>query len=314
MTAVDELLDRYVEQHLETGFPPDLAELCAEAPDLRPELETLVREYHELDGSFGMPAKDLVGKSIGSLRLLKRLGSGVVSDVYDGLDVGAATARVAVKVFPAFVLAEAGARERFERLQRLAAQEQPPGCCALHRCGEGEGVAFLCLERCEGGVWRPEDPLRDGRRILQALTNLHGHVVAVGDLRPAAIVGGPRGATLLAYGVSSLRGGHLPRGQGAYPLSAAAFAAPEQLDGAAEITTAADLFSWASLVAFWLTEELPFDGASRQEMRDAMRDAAPPVAAGEARDLLQRCWSERPADRPSAAQASDELSRVLSTT
>ena len=97
----------------------------------------------------GQPESDLIGRTLGSYRVLEALGSGGMSDVYLAEDVRLGR-RVALKVLPTQMAAEAEKLQRFEREARAIASLSHPGIVVLHSIEEADGLRFLTMEHVEG--------------------------------------------------------------------------------------------------------------------------------------------------------------------
>ena len=79
----------------------------------------------------GQPESDLIGRTLGSYRVLEALGSGGMGDVYLAEDVRLGR-RVALKVLAPQMAAEAEKLQRFEREARAIASLSHPGIVVLH--------------------------------------------------------------------------------------------------------------------------------------------------------------------------------------
>ena len=107
----------------------------------------------------GQPESDLIGRTLGSYRVLAALGSGGMGDVYLAEDVRLGR-RVALKVLPRQMAAQAGKLQRFEREARAIASLSHPGIVVLHSIEEADGLRFLTMEHVEGETLNKAIPPR----------------------------------------------------------------------------------------------------------------------------------------------------------
>src|SRR5262245_22822812 len=96
------------------------------------------------------------GQTLAHYRIVQRIGEGGMGVVYLAEDTRLGR-RVALKVLPTEVSADAGRRARFEREARAVAALNHPNIVTLHSVEEADGIAFLTME------------LVDGRRLTELL-------------------------------------------------------------------------------------------------------------------------------------------------
>jgi len=113
---------------------------------------------------------------------------------------------VAIKVLPAELSANVERRQRFEREARIISSLNHPHICALYDIGHQEAVDYLVLEYLEGealssrlerGPVPPEQVLRYGIEIADALDKAHRQGVTHRDLKPGNIMLTRHGASCL---------------------------------------------------------------------------------------------------------------------
>ena len=215
-----------------------LAHACKDAPDVREEVESLLRA-HDAAGAFLEPARasssdaegvpyDRVpalkpGTRLGCFEIISTLGAGGMGEVYRARDTRLDRS-VAIKVLLAEFAADPDYRERFEREARAISRLSHPHICVLHDIGRatvgghgdhGENVErqFLVMELLEGEtlaarVSRGPLPLDQAVtyaiQIAEALAAAHTQGIVHRDLKPSNIMLTKGGVKLLDFGLARL--------------------------------------------------------------------------------------------------------------
>ena len=215
-----------------------LADACKDAPDVREEVESLLRA-HDAAGAFLEPARasssdaegapsDRVpalepGTRLGCFEIISTLGAGGMGEVYRARDTRLDRS-VAIKVLLAEFAADPDYRERFEREARAISRLSHPHICVLHDIGRatvgghgdhGENVErqFLVMELLEGEtlaarVSRGPLPLDQAVtyaiQIAEALAAAHTQGIVHRDLKPSNIMLTKGGVKLLDFGLARL--------------------------------------------------------------------------------------------------------------
>ena len=143
----------------------------------------------------------------------------------------------AVKLFHAG--ASAHDRRRQQREMRALATLHHPGLVALHDGGVEDGRPFIVTdlvegptlaERLEAGPLDPDEVLRLGARLADALAHVHRGGIVHRDLKPANVLLGADGPRLADFGIARALDGTAVTGTG-YVVGTAAYLAPEQVRG-----------------------------------------------------------------------------------
>ena len=210
---------------------------------------------------------------VGPYELLRALGHGGMGEVWLARRVdGAYQREVALKLPHAHLLAGA-VRERFLRERDILASLSHPHIARFYDAGlSATGQPYLALEAVDGlpiTRWADEQRLNLPARlalfmqVAAAVEHAHGKFIAHRDLKPANVLVGLDGEVrLLDFGIAKM----LHEGDNAQsPLTRAdarlatpAYAAPEQLDGAA-VTVASDIYALAAMLFELLAGAPPFD-------------------------------------------------------
>jgi serine/threonine protein kinase len=282
----------------------------------------------------GQPESDLIGHTLASYRVLEALGSGGMGDVYLAEDVRLGR-RVALKILPPQMAADAEKLRRFEREARAVASLSHPGIVVLHSIEEADGLRFLTMEHVEGETLNKAIPPRGFplERLLPlaiALTDAvcaaHRQGILHRDLKPENVMlTGDGRLKVLDFGLAKLR----PEGpddpdrttretrsvtQDGWIVGTAAYMSPEQAQGLT-VDQRSDIFSLGILLYEMATGERPFRGTTNLSvLASVLKDAPRPVS--ELRSdiprplvrMIQRALEKRPEER---YQSATDLRRDL---
>ena len=171
-----------------------LAKVCADDEELRSEVESLLR-HRSVDDNFRTAgavqiaaqaiAQDtgpsLIGREIGSHKILSLLGVGGMGEVYRAKDLKLGR-DVAIKVLPPHFAQNAERLSRLKREAKLLALLNHPNIAAIYGLEESAGIHYLVLELVEGETLAEriaashvpvEDALKLAEQIAEALEAAH---------------------------------------------------------------------------------------------------------------------------------------------
>ncbi len=136
---------------------------------------------------------DLVGQVLGKYRIVEKIGSGGMADVFKGLQVGLER-EVAIKVLPPTYAKDLDRLKRFRRESQATAKLSHPNIITIYDSGEQDGYYFYVMEYLKdeslATLIKREGPLdlkqglKIGKDVLKALVYTHDKSIIHRDLKP----------------------------------------------------------------------------------------------------------------------------------
>jgi serine/threonine-protein kinase len=273
--------------------------------------------------------RTVVGKTVGSIRVVRRLAVGGMGEVFEGFDESLER-RVALKAIRPD-RATLGGRARLRREARILSRLSDPRICTIHGWLEDPEGDFLVLEYIEGstlaGSGRLPYPevLRVGAELADVLAAAHQQGVIHRDLKPSNVMLGADGSIkVLDFGVSSVgvatdtedisagsADGYATR-QGAL-VGTPAYMSPEQARGE-RATPASDIYALGLVLAELATGSAPAGSTTTpDELLELRRGGAGALLDGVPRDLatlLEAMTAPAPAARPAAALVAKQMAAI----
>src|SRR5215831_1767710 len=214
------------------------------------------------------------------------LGAGAMAITYRAHDT-VLNSTVALKVIDRKVAQNPGARSRFLREARAAANIRHPNVARVTYYGEQDGECFYAMELVEGETLEAR-VRRDGpmplalaldviEQAARALVAAEACGVVHRDIKPSNVMleSDPTGALrvkLIDYGVAKVMGPQTQSGAEqthAGFIGTPAFASPEQFAGTGQlpVDTRSDIYSLGVTLWYLLTGRTPFVGRTMEEIR-----------------------------------------------
>ena len=146
------------------------------------------------------------GTKLGPYEIVAPLGAGGMGEVYRARD-SRLDREVAIKVLPSHLSENLDLRARFEREAKAISGLQHPNICVLYDVGGQDGVDFLVMEYLEGETlaarlarkpMTPDETLRVGVEVADALDKAHRGGIVHRDLKPGNVMLTKAGAKLMA--------------------------------------------------------------------------------------------------------------------
>ena len=205
----------------------------------------------------------------GRYRVLRRIGSGGMADVYCADDTHLGR-QVALKVLHRRFAQDQEFVERFRREAKSAAGLNHPNVVGVFDRGEHEGTYYIAMELLEGHTLKeiaaaeapmPQERVVDlGLQILQAAGFAHSHGVIHRDFKPHNVIVDQQGhAKVTDFGIA--RAGASEMTETGSIMGTAQYLSPEQAQGHA-VTATSDIYSIGVMLYEMLAGRLPFEGDS----------------------------------------------------
>lgn len=263
--------------------PPErtalLDEACAEDPDLRAEVESLLAHdaaagsFLERGAGIALTSSEPLPKSIGSYRVISRLGEGGMGVVYEAEQATPRRA-VALKVLRTGAASSGGLR-RFEQEVEFLGRLEHPGIARIFEAGlAGEDLGrrpYFAMELVEGKPITSCDLDRDGRlalllEVCSAVQHAHSRGIVHRDLKPENILIDAEGRPkILDFGIALALDPDTTSGltQTGLLLGTVQYMSPEQaLAVPGEVDARTDVYSLGVIGYELLSGRFPYEVSS----------------------------------------------------
>jgi serine/threonine protein kinase/tetratricopeptide (TPR) repeat protein len=282
-----------------------LSARCADRPDLRAEVESLLASHDDAGQFLLVPTgashvrpafkarPNDIGRLISHYRLVEWIGTGGTGDVFRAEDL-ALGREAALKL----VRASLGDQLRSTLLSELEASAalQHPAIATFYEAGEADGETFVAMEFVRGPTLRArlregpvpvDEALSIASCILEALAHAHAAGLLHRDIKPEnLILVHPGFAKLLDFGIAIPLHAKSPAAQStdasvagdSPPAGTIGYLAPEQIAGGL-LDVRTDLFQVGVVLYEMLTGRAAFDGSSAIERIAAVMNGSPDLDA-----------------------------------
>lgn len=251
----------------------------------------------------------------GRYRLLRRIGSGGMADVWLAEDPHLHR-RLALKVLHRRFAQDREFVERFEREAEAAAGLSHPNVVAVFDRGDVEGTHYIAMQLLEGRTLKelidqgltPEQSIGLIRQVLEGAGYAHRHGVVHRDLKPQNVIVDDDGkATVTDFGIA--RAGASEITQAGSVMGTPHYLSPEQAQGQA-VTAVSDLYSVGVMLYEALAGTVPFEAESpvaialKQVSHTPQRPSSINPAVSPALDaVVMRALEKDPGQRFQSAEA-----------
>lgn len=318
-----------------------LDEACADDPELRQELESLLEQDKVPGDPIGRAVQDAVGDALTEARtpslqvgqeitryqVRHKLGAGGMGEVFLARDTELRR-DVALKVLSAPFAGDPDGLRRFKREARALAAVDHPNIVSVYSVEEEAGVHFLTMAYVVGrtldqlipkGGLGPERFLKLAVPLADAVRAAHERGIVHRDLKPTNVmVDGEDRLRVLDFGLAKLqREAASPEVSqvakqaviregvvmGTFP-----YMSPEQVEGK-PLDVRSDIFSLGVILYEMATGERPFKGETSDSLAAAILKETPPTV-GDLRAglppqlarIVRHCLEKDPAQRPQTAK------------
>jgi serine/threonine protein kinase/Flp pilus assembly protein TadD len=288
----------------ETARAAFLAAACGSDALLRQRVDALLAS-HAASPSFletsasaviGLPrpGADLSGQTIGTYRLLSRIGAGAMGEVYAAHDEKL-NRRVAVKLIATDLARDVDRLQRFRQEAHAASSLNHPNIVVVHDFGEMDVRPFIVTELVEGVTLRERlekgplpipEVIEIALQVTSGLAAAHARGLVHRDIKPENVMLRPDGyVKVLDFGLAKLASGEhaLLAGPESTGLTqpgqmagTPAYMSPEQAR-AEPVDAATDVFSVGAVLYEMVTGRAAFAGESHAVIFAAILGQTPPA-------------------------------------
>jgi len=286
-----------------------LDEACAGDDDLKSEATLLIRAHDEAGDFIEQPAVaeharvllgDRVdvggGRTVGSYKIIERLGAGGMGEVYLAQD-GRLNRLVALKILPAFFATDDMRLRRFQREARAVSALNHPNILTIHEVGEAQEIHFIATEFIAGQTIRDliaahdlslEEILDITAQVAVGLAAAHAAGIVHRDIKPENIMRRADGIVkILDFGIAKLT--EQPaldssneasiilqtQTETGAVMGTVGYMSPEQARGLA-VDERTDIWSLGCVLYEMLARRAPFASATRMDTLVAVLEREPP--------------------------------------
>ena len=260
----------------------------------------------------------------GRYRILNRLGSGGMANVYKARDLNLQR-DVAVKILRTDLIEDPNFRARFLQEARSAANLTHPNIVTIYDFGHDSGQFFIIMEYVEGNDLKTVIRSQGQQSVQQAVDLMIQIGQGVGyahraglvhcDLKPQNILVSPDGRVKITdFGISRALASITPEERADVVWGSPKYFSPEQAAGNAP-SPASDVYALGIILFELLTGELPFEADTSADLAELHQTAQPPTPriknpsiSIELELILLKVLSKEPAARYRTA---DQFARVL---
>jgi serine/threonine protein kinase len=215
----------------------------------------------------------MIGKTISHYKIIEKLGSGGMGDVYKAEDTKLQRI-VALKFLPSELTRDEEAQKRFVREARASSALDHPNIGAIYEIDESDGQYFIAMAYYEGETLKDkiesskegldvEEAINITIQIARGLTRAHSKDIIHRDIKPANILMTKEGEVkLIDFGLAKLKG-HTMLTKAGTTLGTVAYMSPEQTTGGV-VDQRSDIWSLGVMLYEMLTGEQPFKGEYEQ--------------------------------------------------
>ena len=261
------------------------------------------------------PSQDLTGRELDGYRVLRRLGSGGMADVYlaEQRSLGR---QVALKVLHDKLAGDASYVERFVREARAAGSLVHPNIVQIYEVGQKQNIHFIAQEYVAGknlgqlverqGALEPGLVLDILRQVVAALCKSHELGIVHRDVKPENILLSHAGEVKVAdFGLARVTGADVKTlTQVGVTMGTPLYMSPEQIEGR-PLDVRSDIYSLGVTCYYLLTGVPPHSGETAlaiavQHLNSTptpLENVRPGLSSAFAR-IVHQMLAKKPENRP----------------
>ncbi|NIP22257.1 MAG: protein kinase [Phycisphaerae bacterium] len=213
----------------------------------------------------------MIGKTISHYKILEKLGSGGMGDVYKAEDTKLQRT-VALKFLPLELTRDEESQQRFVQEARAASALDHPNIGTIHEIDEVDGQSFIAMAYYEGqtlkhkieqGPLPIDEAIAIAIEIAQGLAKAHSKDIVHRDIKPANVLLTEEGQVkIIDFGLAKLMGSTILTKTG-MTMGTVAYMSPEQTQGT-KVDHRTDIWALGVILYEMLTGEHPFKGEYEQ--------------------------------------------------
>jgi serine/threonine protein kinase len=241
-------------------------------------------------------AELLVGQTFGHYKILQRIGSGGMGEVYLATDVTAGR-KAALKLLPMRFTGDPERLKRFQQEAHAVVALNHPNILTVYEIGEDHSIHYIASELIEGetlrqrllrGRMEPSEAVDVAIQVASALAAAHETGIVHRDIKPHNIMLRPDGyVKVLDFGIAKLAEQEAPATMpkdealllvetnlGSI-IGTVRYMSPEQASGA-QVDKRTDIWSLGAVLYEMVTGHAPFTGDTAREVMSSILEKEPP--------------------------------------
>jgi serine/threonine protein kinase len=266
----------------------------------------------------------MIGKTISHYKIIEKLGSGGMGDVYKAEDTKLKRT-VALKFLPSDLARDEESRKRFVHEAQAASALDHPNIGSIYEIDEDNGHFFIAMAYYEGKTLKDKIAAnKSGMDIVEALdlalqignglAKAHAKNIVHRDIKPANILLSEDGQVkIIDFGLAKLKGQTMLTRTGT-TMGTIAYMSPEQTQGGV-VDQRSDMWSLGVMLYEMLTGEPPFKGDYEQAVMYSILNENPEFITKirsdipvQVEQILEKILTKDPAKR---YQSMDEMLTAL---
>ncbi|MEK6283702.1 MAG: tetratricopeptide repeat protein [Acidobacteriota bacterium] len=287
-----------------------LREACAGDESLRRQVESLMISHEQVGSFLESPAAERVaslvtnardmltaGEALGPYRILSRIGSGGMGEVYLAEDTRLRR-KIALKLLSSSCTKDDDRVRRFRQEASAASALNHPNILTIHEVGQTNSIHFMATEFIEGETLRArltrgpmllKESLSAGVQIASALAAAHAAGIVHRDIKPENIMLRRDGyIKVLDFGLAKLAEKDVQKPDSDLEevtrillntspgmiMGTVTYMSPEQTLGK-QVDTRTDIWSLGVVLFEMISGRVPFTGATMSHVMVAIQDDEP---------------------------------------